>query len=354
MEYRVIGLMSGTSMDGLDIAFCRFKLIDGKWSFSILNAETIPYSKNWLLDLNTARKLSDSELKVLDERYGVYLGEKTLEFIENNKLSDINFISSHGHTVHHKPEDGITVQIGNGQVFSDIVQMPVIYDFRTKDVNLGGQGAPLVPIGDELLFKENDACLNLGGFANISFNRNDIRHAFDICPVNIVMNYVTRKIGLAYDHDGEIAKSGVLDFNLLNVLNAIPFYEMPYPKSLGIEWVEKDFYPLINEVLKPEDLLRTIVSHSVCQINKVIEKNGISNVLVTGGGAFNVFLINELKKKSDAKILLPNANTINYKEALVFALLGVLKMHGEINILKSVTGASKDHCSGIVAFPSGA
>ena len=258
-EYRVIGLMSGTSMDGLDIAFCRVELKAGKWDFSILNAETIPYSDRWLHDLNSARELDENELSALDDKYGIYLAERTLEFININAIERIDFIASHGHTIHHQPEDGITVQIGNGKALTEIVKIPVVNDFRTEDVNLGGQGAPLVPIGDELLFKEYDACLNLGGFANISFSRNEVRHAFDICPANIVMNHITRKIGQAYDHDGELARSGKAELNLLSVLNAIPFYAKSYPKSLGVEWVEKEFYPIISKSSKPEGLLRTLV-----------------------------------------------------------------------------------------------
>ena len=353
MEYRVIGLMSGTSIDGLDIAFCRFKLIDGKWEFTIINAETISYSDKWLLDLNTARDLVDNNLRILDIKYGVYLAESTLSFIKKYKLTGIDFVASHGHTVHHKPDEGITVQIGDGKSFSEKLSIPVINDFRTQDVNLGGQGAPLVPIGDELLFGENDACLNLGGFANISFSRNNVRHAFDICPANLVMNYVTRKIGLAYDRDGELAQSGSIDLGLLNLFNTIPYYEKKYPKSLGIEWVEKEFYPLIEKTLRLENLLRTMVAHIVFQISKVIKENKISSVLVTGGGAFNSFLISELKRGSGAKIILPDSNIIDYKEALVFAFLGVLKIRNENNVLNSVTGATRDHCSGVISLPCG-
>ena len=349
-EYYVIGLMSGTSMDGLDIAFCRFMLKNGNWGYSILNSETIKYSKDWLEKLNSARSLSNTELEVLDSLYGKYLGEQVLSFTKRHQILDYDFISSHGHTIHHRPEEGVTIQIGSGMMISETTSKKVVNDFRTQDVTLGGQGAPLVPIGDRLLFSEYQACLNLGGFANISFDLNK-RVAFDICPANIVLNYVTRKMGLEYDQGGEIARLGHVDPKLLGLLNTLPFYKKEVPKSLGIEWVERNVYPLLSDEYSNEDLLATLAEHISIQIGKVFNYYGIKTVLVSGGGVFNQFLMGKIKTKTSSDVVVLDDLISEFKEALVFAFLGVLKVRNEINVLSSVTGAKKNHSAGTVFTP---
>ena len=345
VKYNVIGLMSGTSMDGLDIVYCSFFEKENQWQYKVHLGDTIPYSLYWLEQLNGARELSEIKLLELDKEYGEYLGMATHEFIEKNKITEINFVASHGHTVHHEPHKGITVQIGSGKTMHKLLGIPVVNDFRTADVKMGGQGAPLVPIGDQLLFSEYDACLNLGGFSNISFEKNAERLAFDIGPANIVLNYIARLTGVVFDMNGDIAKSGIVDTELLCKLNAIPYYQKTLPKSLGIEWVDEFIMPLL-ESKKHADLLRTLTEHCTFQIARVLDGYLLRNVLVTGGGVYNSFFMECLKSKTKCMIITPEKEIVEYKEALIFAFLGVLKWENKVNILKSVTGASNNHSSG--------
>jgi len=345
-ETFAIGLMSGTSLDGIDLVYVCFKNDDYK-DFKIIHAETISYSKEWKQLLQNAIFSDEVTLQELDITYGRFLGRILNNFINNFKITTIDFIASHGHTILHEPAKGITLQIGSGQEIANITKQKVVCDFRTQDVKLGGQGAPLVPIGDELLFPEYDFCVNLGGFSNVSYKKENKRIAFDICPVNIVLNFYANKIGLEYDAFGKIASEGKLNEALLEKLNALEFYQQKPPKSLGLEWVQSTIFPLIDAFeTEVPTILRTFVVHIAQQISKVITKN--NQVLVTGGGVFNTFLMDEIRQYSNSQIVLPAAELIDYKEALVFAFLGLLKIHDEINCLKSVTGASKNHSSGVV------
>jgi anhydro-N-acetylmuramic acid kinase len=345
-ETFAIGLMSGTSLDGIDLVYVLFKNDDYK-DFTIIHAETIPYSKEWKQLLQNAIFSDEATLQKLDITYGQFLGGILNNFISNYKISTIDFIASHGHTILHQPKKGITLQIGSGQEIAKITKQKVVCDFRTQDVKLGGQGAPLVPIGDELLFSEYDFCLNLGGFSNVSYHKANTRIAFDICPVNIVLNFYANKMGLEYDASGKIASEGNINKTLLEKLDALEFYQQKPPKSLGLEWVQKNMFPLIDAFeMDIPSILRTFVAHIAQQISKVIYKN--DQVLVTGGGTFNTFLMDEIRKYSNSYMKLPTKELIDYKEALVFAFLGLLKIRNEINCLQSVTGASKNHSSGVV------
>lgn len=346
-NWNVIGLMSGTSLDGLDIIFTRIFRVDDSYDFKIVVAETIHYSEEWENNLRNAFNYSKENIQELDIHYGVYLGEAVNCFIEKHKITEIDFIASHGHTIFHKPNEGYTLQIGDGEILSNTTGLKVICDFRTQDVDLGGQGAPLVPIGDKLLFSDYNYCLNLGGFANISFEKNKNRVAFDICPVNIVMNYYTKQLGFNFDKDGEIARAGKVDSQLLDELNNLSFYKAPIPKSLGFEFVKEIIFPIIeNKQLAINDVLRTFVAHVVIQISNCLDNKSTSKMLVTGGGAFNEFLMNELKKATNCSVIIPSNEIIDNKEALIFALLGVLRSENQVNCLSSVTGATKSHSSG--------
>lgn len=343
-----IGLMSGTSLDGLDICLSEFHFPEP--GFQILLAETIPYTSELKQKLKNSISLSGDELCRLDMEYGHFLGKTVREFIKRNQIPNPEFIASHGHTVFHNPKEGYTVQIGNGTAIFAETGIKTIYDFRTQDVALGGQGAPLVPIGDELLFGEYDGCLNLGGFSNISFNRNQKRIAFDICPVNIVLNRLSEKLGKSFDKDGEIARSGKVDSKLLEKFDQLEFYRTEPPKSLGIEWCEKYIFPILKESgLFIEDQISTFGFHVSNQISNVLNHYQIKNVLITGGGAFNSYLIESIGSKTKTELILPENEIIEYKESLIFGWLGLLRLKGEINILSSVTGASKDHSSGLIA-----
>lgn len=345
--WNVIGLMSGTSLDGLDIIYVQIIKEEAMYDFKIMMADTIPYSVAWENNLRNAFSSSKETVDQLDVSYGKYLGETVNQFIEKHQIQEVDFIASHGHTIFHKPNEGYTLQIGDGQTLSNITGLKVICDFRTQDVELGGQGAPLVPIGDRLLFSEYDYCLNLGGFANISFERNKQRIAFDVCPVNIVMNHYAKQLGVDFDENGEIAATGKVNTELLETLNDLPFYNAPIPKSLGFEFVKEIIFPIIDaKELKVRDILRTFIAHIVIQISDCLDGKMNSKVLITGGGAFNKYLINELKKATNCVVIIPSEEIVDYKEALIFALLGVLRVDNQVNCLSSVTGATKNHSSG--------
>ena len=342
--FYAIGLMSGTSLDGLDIVYVKFQKSDYA-NFEILLAETISYSDIWKERLQSAINLDKNVTSVLHNEYGVFLGIKTKEFISKNTIQKLDFIASHGHTVFHQPEKGITLQVGDGEEILKATNCTVVADFRTQDVQLGGQGAPLVPIGDRLLFSGYQACVNLGGFANISYERNDLRIAFDICPVNIVMNYYSNKMGLEYDDKGALASKGTIHQGLLKELNSLTFYSKKPPKSLGLEWVQQYVFPLVDSYkLDSHNILRTFLEHVAQQISQIIQP--FDTILFTGGGVYNDFLIKRIEDIGKNNIIIPADHIINYKEALIFALLGLLKLQGQVNCLSSVTGAQKNHSSG--------
>lgn len=350
-NYKVLGVMSGTSLDGVDLAVCSFHISEKeKWSFTIGVAETVPYTVTWQSILKEAIHFSEGRLQTLDNEYTAYLGEVISTFIKKHAIRDLDAVCSHGHTILHQPDKGITLQIGNLPFLASTTQQTVVCDFRVQDVALGGQGAPLVPMGDRLLFSEYDYCLNLGGFANVSFEKDGTRIAYDICPVNIVMNQYAEKLGAPFDLNGALAKSGTLNTALLQQLNALSFYTENPPKSLGLEWVQQHIFPLLDASKDTsENILRTFVEHVAIQLaNQFIENN---SVFITGGGAYNIFLIERLKAQKSFNIIIPDSQILEFKEALVFGLLGVLKLREEINCLASVTGAKEDHSSGKIFEP---
>lgn len=350
-EYNIIGVMSGTSLDGIDLVLVKF-WFNNSWHFNMSHSETISYSSSWYNILKNLVSYPLDKLQQIDDDYTVYLAGIIKKFINKNNIKNIDAVCSHGHTALHQPEKKITYQIGNKPILAKILNETVVCDFRLQDVEFGGQGAPLVPIGDELLFSEYDFCVNLGGFANISTNINANRIAYDVCPVNIVLNYYVKKIGFNYDDKGEIAATGSVNQELLNQLNALAFYKENYPKSLGLEWVNKYVFPLIDSLnLEVNEVLRTVVEHISMQISSEINKKSNATVLITGGGVYNTYLINRIKIHSKQTIIIPKDKVVEYKEAIIFGLLGVLKLREQVNCLKSVTGAKKDHSSGKIYLP---
>ncbi len=349
-QYHVIGLMSGTSLDGLDMAYCTFIEKKGKWTFSIKSAAMVDYDNKRLKKLQNAPNLSGNELLLLHNEYGKYLGEQVARFIKAKGIKELDFVASHGHTIFHQPEKKITFQLGNGAAISAACNQTVINDFRSLDVALSGQGAPLVPIGDKLLFSEYEYCINLGGFANISYDKNGKRIAFDIGPVNIVLNYLAELLGKHYDKNGLLAAKGKADKNLLNKLNKLSYYASAPPKSLGREWVENEFLPIVNKTkLSAEDKLATVTEHIAEQIAQSIKNQPKGKILLTGGGAYNKYLVKLLQAKMPKhKIVIPADEIIKYKEALVFAFLGVLRYTGKDNCLSSVTGADRNNKGGTI------
>lgn len=347
----IIGLMSGTSLDGLDICAIGFEFVNSKWTFKILNSETIKYSEKLKSRFKNSTKFNSIDLLKFDVDLGQLFGGLTKQFIISNKL-DVDFVASHGHTIFHQPNQGITLQIGNGQEMANILQVPVIYDFRSKDVSLGGQGAPLVPIGDKLLFSEYDVCINFGGIANVSFEKNKERVAFDICPFNMGLNFLANLLGLEYDDSGQVAKEGQMIDGLLANLNELEYYKMKFPKSLGTEWFNQFCLPLLNnESYSIEDRLHTFSHHIATQLSNVINLIDGDSILVSGGGVYNTFIIELLRLQTKKTITIPSREIIDFKEALIFGFLGVLKVNNQTNVLKSVTGAVKNSVSGNIAYP---
>ncbi len=345
-SYMVVGMMSGTSLDGLDMACCRFWKDEKGWNYELLAAATLPYDDLWQQKLSNAWLQSAESLKNLGLDYGNYLGSQAKQFIDGLDF-DVDLISSHGHTVFHQPEQGITLQIGNGAAIAENSGLTTICNFRQEDVQKGGQGAPLVPIGDELLFSKFPFCLNIGGIANISFREGGKRVAFDTCPANQVLNHLSALLGMPYDNNGEFAASGKLIPKLLANLNALGYYHLPHPKSLGREWVEEEVFPLLKPFLaQPEDCLHTFCVHIAEQIHNAVGSNPEGSILATGGGAHNGFLIQKLREKMPNEIFVPDKQLVDYKEAIVFAFLGVLRLNDEINCLASVTGAYEDSSTG--------
>ncbi len=370
-ETIAIGLMSGSSLDGLDIALVRFQEENDKYRFQILEAETLPYPDFWKTQLADAFHKRPEELHDLDKAYGQYLGEQVLAFAQKHNVRP-DFVASHGHTIFHKPEEHYTLQIGDGKALAEACGFTVINDFRSEDVSKGGQGAPLVPIGDLLLFDDYEMCLNIGGIANISYDEGGRRIAYDICIANQDLNHLAQMQGLDYDRDGELARSGTVDFDLLKKLNNIPFFLQEPPKSLGREFFETYQKGLIDRGLGTEDgglgtedlglgtgdlgrltgglsipdMMATFVEHIALQIALCVSHLPKGRILATGGGARNKFLIERLQARTKHEVVVPEAAIIDYKEALVFAFLGLLRLEGKTNVLASVTGAESDSCSG--------
>ena len=346
-KYRVVGIMSGTSCDGLDIAYCDFWKKKNNWFYKLKCCESIEYEgllKNKLIE---CYKMSGMDLKKLDIELGNFITEKTNEFITKYRI-DPDLISTHGHTVFHDIEEKISHQIGNPFVLYEKIKKPVIYNFREIDVISGGQGAPLVPYGDLKLFKEYDYCVNIGGILNITENNKNNLIAYDVCPANIILNYYSRKIGFDYDKDGKVSGSGNIDLNILKKLNSIKYYKNKGPKSLDVQKIEKLYFPLLKKYT-PKNILRTFIDHVGYQLNKAIKKNK-SKILLTGGGAFNKTLLKSIEKYNNNNHLyiLPNKNLINFKESIIFGFLGLKRYLNKKNIEKSVTGAKQSSSSGIV------
>lgn len=348
-KYKVIGVMSGTSLDGVDLAHIDFTNQNNKWEFEIFQSETIPYTIDWLNKLKIAVSFNNKALEKLNQDYTQHLGSIILKFIKKHDIKNLDAVCSHGHTILHQPHNGITLQIGNLPELAALVNHTVVCDFRVQDVQFGGQGAPLVPIGDQILFSQYDYCMNLGGFSNVSFEQNGNRVAFDISPVNTVLNFYANQLDLDYDDKGTIARTGICTNSLLNKLNEVKFYQRKHPKSLGFEFVKETILPIMNSYSLPiEDFLNTFTEHVAMQIAKALPTKNAS-LFITGGGAYNDFLIERIQfHLPKIKIIIPSAEILEFKEALIFALLGVLKLRQEINILSSVTGALKDHSSGAI------
>jgi anhydro-N-acetylmuramic acid kinase len=361
MFYRAIGLMSGSSLDGLDIAFVQLEEIRGQWSFRIDAAECLPYPAEWQLRLRQATELSALEYMRLHADYGRYIGQQVNEFIARHQLQhQVQLIASHGHTSFHEPARHMTGQLGDGAAIAAVTGINVVSDLRAMDIALGGQGAPIVPMGEKLLLSQYPLLLNLGGIANISANIPGQYLAYDICPANRVLNLLAQQAGHEYDAGGALAATGFVRDEVLSRLNQQAYYSQPYPKSLANDFGTDVLYPLLRAAnLSVPDALRTMVEHIVIQTTRSVGKlqpqlpaaEAPRQLLATGGGAFNSFLIERLQaslRPLQVEVVVPDAQLVNYKEALVMALLGVLRWREENTVLHSVTGASRSSIGGAV------
>jgi len=410
MVYKVIGLMSGSSLDGLDIAYVHLQERAGSgkqaaksWDFELIHTTCYPYTESWKQRLAAAPSLSALEYQLLHVEYGHYLGEQVLRFIQEFGLEyKVQLIVSHGHTTFHWPARQLTAQLGDGAAIAATTRVNVVSDLRAMDLALGGQGAPIVPIGEELLLPGYELFLNVGGIANVS------KHggaggaaggggagsgsgagrgflAFDICPANRVLNALAELERRPHDEGGTLAASGKIDHPLLQQLNALPYYNMPYPKSLANEFGTEVVLPLIRQAMSERglstvDALRTYVEHIALQVARAVDALGgtdgarggaraagdaaagdaafvaaggaeagaVRRMLVTGGGAHNTFLVERLRHRLGFEVVVPEKSLVDYKEALIMALIGVLRWREENNVLASVTGASRDSIGGAV------
>jgi len=350
-NYEAIGVMSGTSMDGLDIAHCRFTK-KRNWEFEILSAVTLPYPAKWRKKLSTAHTLSGAGLLALDVEFGNFIGENCARFIAKEKIKTIDLIASHGHTVFHQPGRQFTFQLGNGNAIYARAGIPVVYDFRSLDVALLGQGAPLVPVGDRYLFDGYDVCVNLGGIANLSMEKKGKRIAFDVCFANMGLNYLAGKARKEFDKGGLLASRGKVKTKLLNELRGTYTPMRIKRPALTREGFELQIQKLLNdESIRLEDRMYTFCESIAEEIRRSVplQKTKLT-LLATGGGTLNPVLMALLSRKLApmATIIIPPRRIVEFKEALVFAFLGVLRVRGEVNVLKSVTGATRDSCSGSI------
>jgi len=350
IEFEILGLMSGTSLDGLDIAHVKFVLSPEKKEFKLLNYKTFEYTSDFVMELRNAPTLSVIELLKLDKKIGKEFANNVNLFLKEFQIdkNNIQVIASHGQTILHQPQNGFTLQIGCGATIAYHTKLPVINDFRTMDVVAGGQGAPLVPIGDFDLFdSEAEAFMNLGGFANISLKKENTVIAFDISPANLPLNELVKEFGVNYDEGGEIARKGTINSELLSCLNALAYYSLEAPKSLGTEWLEEFFNPVLKSFkISIEDKLATISEHIALQVAKVIEENELQKVMTTGGGTKNRFLIERIQFHAKNKLVFMDEHTSDFKEAIVFAYLGVLYLLDQPNCISSVTGANENVIGG--------
>ena len=361
MVYRAIGLMSGSSLDGLDIVFAELEENRGAWHFNIHAAACYEYNEEWRQKLANAKNSNANEYFLLHAAYGKYLAGCVNRFIDENNLHHrIQLIASHGHTVFHDPANGVTTQLGCGATLATLTGVNVVSDLRIIDVALGGQGAPIVPMGEKLLFPGFDFYLNIGGIANLSFQQEKEFIAFDICPANRVLNMLAQQAGKDFDEDGNLASSGEFIVPPFEKLNALNYYKQAAPKSLSNNFGTDVVFPLIQSFnISTEDALRTYTEHVAYQIQQAIQNITAGNnsaqttykLLVTGGGVFNKMLIKKLNENlasSNIEVIIAEDNIVLYKEALIMALLGILRWREENTVIASVTGASRSSIGGAV------
>lgn len=353
-QYRVIGLMSGSSLDGIDLAYCVFRHSITGWTFSLEHVACIEWDESIRTELQNATQLSGRELWHLHSRLGHYFGGKINAFIDRYALqAKVEFIASHGHTVFHFPEQQFTTQIGDGAQIAAVTGIPTVVDFRSKDVALQGNGAPIVPIGEQFLFQHNKLFLNIGGIANISYHSGESVIGFDVCCANQLLNYLSAQVGKPYDADGVLASTGTIQEDLLIQLNSLDFFSLPFPKSLDNGFSTNVLFPMLNAFnYSVADKLATCCEHIAMQLKEsvVFVLDQSEPFFITGGGAFNHYLVQRIEAVTGRNVIVPETAIVNYKEALIIAFMGVLRWRNEVNVLHSVTGAKTDSVNGAIYY----
>ncbi|MCO5232564.1 MAG: anhydro-N-acetylmuramic acid kinase [Chitinophagales bacterium] len=347
-EYRVIGLMSGTSLDGLDICYSLFTEDNGKWNFEIQASKCYEYTPSFQKELRNLHQGTAYELAEMHQQFSVMQAELIQSFFTDYPQSlNAIIIVSHGQTIFHQPNKSFTTQIGCGATLSALTGKPVVCDLRTYDMALGGQGAPLVPLGERYLFPSYSNFINIGGICNVSIHHREYIHAYDVCPGNTLLNLLSQQKGFPYDYQGQFARAGKMDQNLLKAFESVSYYQKSIPKSLGTENILSDWLPHLNGMnISLEDKLSTVVEHIAIELAKAISQP--SKTLITGGGAFNQYLIERIQHYSSSEIIVPPKETIEFKEALIIGFLGLMRYLGRNNCLSSVTGAKSDSMGGAI------
>jgi anhydro-N-acetylmuramic acid kinase len=357
--HHIIGLMSGSSLDGLDIAYCVFEENNGRWSYEIAVAECADFDDDLRQSLRELRSGTIDDLAQMHTALGQLFGEWVRVFMDKHGIAcKVEAISSHGHTILHQPKLGYSLQIGSGADIAAATGKTVICDLRSADIAYGGQGAPIVPMAEKMLFPDYRVFLNLGGIANISFHRPDGVTAFDVCGCNTLLNNIAQKKGSAFDSSGIWARQGRRAEFLFSELNNDPYCQLPPPKSLGTEYLQQQFLPKYEGLLSSaNDMLHTTVEHIGLQVGKAFETSAgkvsqNEHMLITGGGAFNSYLVDTIAHYAPVDVVVPDELTVSYKEAMAMAFLGLLRLQGQPNCLRSVTGATYDAIGGAVYLPS--
>jgi anhydro-N-acetylmuramic acid kinase len=352
MVYRAIGVNSGSALEGLDIIFAEIHESGGKWTFELKAGGCYPYSEEWVAKIRKAASLSASDYLTLHAQFGDYIGQEINRFIEANGLHyQVQLITSHGHTIFHRPADKVSAQLGDGAAIAAATGINVVSNLRSMDVALGGMGKPIFPIGEKLLFSDYDCFLNIGTHAFLSCHTPEGLIAYDICPSNKVLNMLAAKAGARYDEDGKIAAGGKVLPNLLKILNELEYYRLPYPKNLATDFGTGVIQPLLRGG-STADLLSTYVEHIAIQTAHALKQiPSASRLLITGGSANNSFLVSRIKAALEGtgiEAVVPDKNIIDYKEALITALIGLLRWREENNTFAAYTGASRNSIGGAV------
>jgi len=366
VEQIFIGLMSGTSLDGVDVALVKFSQ-----PFKVLHTHFVPYPNAIKSTILALQHPAENELEIaalLSNSLAILYAQAVNELLESSALnaSQITAIGCHGQTIRHQPyhnqQIGYTLQIGNAALLAERTHITVVSDFRTRDIAAGGQGAPLVPAFHAEIFSSNSvnrAIINIGGIANITYlpkaihSQNSDVFGFDSGPGNMLMDaWIKQHLNVDYDQNGQWAAKGQVIDALLNELLTEPYLKMPPPKSTGRDLFNETWLNqfLFQKSFATEDVARTLVKFTACTIIDALANHcgATDEVYICGGGAHNHLLMQDLQvllsEKFSGNIELKTTDAFNigvdWVEAIAFAWLAKKCMDGETASLPAVTGAT--------------